>query len=183
MSETGFKGARVTGMEFRKTTAAGLGSVMKIIRQAQEYLKRQGIDQWQNNYPSPETIMEDIRKGCSYVLLENHSILGTAAVVFDGDRNYDFIEGKWLSDGPYAAVHRIAVQEDRKGSGLASVIIGYIEQMCQDTGAQSIRVDTHEKNLSMQRLLIKNGFQACGIIYLQDGARRLAYEKLLHSGA
>lgn len=169
----------VTGMEFRKTAAADIGSIMEIIRQAQEYLKNKGIDQWQNNYPSSQTILDDIHKGYGYVLLEDNRILGTIAVVFDGDRNYDIIDGKWLSDSPYAAIHRIAVQAERKGSGLASVIIGYTEQMCRDKGIHNIRVDTHEKNLSMQRLLNKNGFQACGIIYLEDGAKRLAFEKLL----
>ncbi len=166
-------------MEFRRTTAADLGSIMDIIRQAQEYLKNQGIDQWQNNYPSTGTILEDIRKGYGYVLLENNRILGTVAITFDGDRNYDFIDGKWLTDSPYAAIHRIAVQSGYKGKGLASVIIGNIVRMCQDKGTQSIRVDTHEKNLSMQRLLLKNGFLACGVIYLQDGAKRLAFEKIL----
>lgn len=179
MSETGLNGGidGSDGMKFRKTAAKDMGSIMDIIRQAQEYLKQQGIDQWQNNYPSSQTILEDIQKGYGYVLVENDRILGTVAVTFDGDRNYDYIDGKWLSDSPYAAIHRIAVRD--KGGGLASVIIRYTEQMCQNKGVRGIRVDTHEKNLSMQRLLVKNGFQACGIIYLEDGAKRLAYEKIL----
>jgi GNAT superfamily N-acetyltransferase len=166
-------------MEFRVTNAADIGSIMDIIRQAQEYLKKQSIDQWQNNYPSPETIHEDIRKGYGYVLLEGDKIIGTVAVVFDGDKNYDVIDGEWLGNGQYAAIHRIAVQAERKGSGLASVILENIEKMCQIKGIHSIRVDTHEKNLSMQKFLNRNGFQTCGIIYLEDGAKRLAFEKTL----
>lgn len=166
-------------MQFRKTNACDIGSIMNIIRQAQEYLKNQGIDQWQNNYPSEETILEDMRRGYGYVLLEGNQIVGTVAVVFDGERDYDYIEGKWLTNGEYAAIHRIAVQGDRRGSGLASAIISNIEQICQARGTYSIRVDTHEKNLSMQRLLSRNGFQASGVIYLTDGAKRMAFEKIL----
>jgi hypothetical protein len=32
----------------------------------------------------------------------------------------------------------------------------------------------------MQNLLIKNGFSKCGIIYLEDGAERLAFQKIYH---
>ena len=40
-------------------------------------------------------------------------------------------------------------------------------------------IDTHEDNQSMQKLLAKNQFSYCGIIYLSDGSKRLAFEKVL----
>lgn len=54
-----------------------------------------------------------------------------------------------------------------------------VEHMCLEKGIHSIKVDTHEDNRSMQRFLQKNGFVYCGVIYLQDGSKRLAFEKLL----
>ncbi len=36
-------------MEFRKATEADLDGILKIIRQAQEYFREQGISQWQND--------------------------------------------------------------------------------------------------------------------------------------
>ena len=57
-------------MEFRKTIKTDIDSVMNIIRQAQEYFKIQGINQWQDNYPNPDVINSDIAKGESYVLLK-----------------------------------------------------------------------------------------------------------------
>ncbi|WP_455539180.1 hypothetical protein [Terrisporobacter sp.] len=41
----------------------------------------------------------------------------------------------------------------------------------------SIKIDTHEKNISMQNLLKKNNFEYCGIVYLEDGGKRVAFEK------
>ena len=41
----------------------------------------------------------------------------------------------------------------------------------------NLRIDTHEKNIPMQRCLAKNGFARCGIIYLEDGDPRIAYQK------
>lgn len=44
-------------MELRKSSRSDIESIMKIIHQAQNYFKENGIDQWQNNYPNEETIL------------------------------------------------------------------------------------------------------------------------------
>lgn len=59
------------------------------------------------------------------------------------------------------------------------MIIQNAEAMCNEKEVRSIRVDTHRDNISMQKMLLKNGFKYCGIIYLKDGSERLAYDKLL----
>ncbi|QAA33914.1 GNAT family N-acetyltransferase [Clostridium manihotivorum] len=167
-------------MKFRKTVEADISSIMTIIRQAQDYFKDKGIDQWQNGYPNPEVIRKDIANGHSYVLLKEDNIVGTAAISFDGENTYDDIyEGQWLSNDTFAVIHRIAVDNDYKGLGLSSIIIENVEELCKSKGVSSIKVDTHEDNLSMQRLLKKNGFQFCGIIYLEDKSKRVAFEKLI----
>ncbi len=58
-------------MEFRKSIKSDIDSIMNIIKQAQEYLKNQGLDQWQNNYPNIDTINQDIDNVNSYVLVDN----------------------------------------------------------------------------------------------------------------
>ena len=159
---------------------ADADGILKIIRQAQAYLKSRGIDQWQNNYPNLETIQKDIREQIGYVLVKDSLLLGTAAVSFDGERTYDRIyEGEWKSIQPYAVVHRIAVREEYKGQGLSSVMLEQIEEICLERGVHSIKVDTHEENLSMQKLLEKNGFAYCGVIYLEDHSKRIGFEKIL----
>lgn len=167
-------------MEFRKAVESDAGSIMRIIRQAQDYLKAQGVDQWQNNYPNMDTILNDIQSNCGYVLVNGGMVAGTVAVAFDGEITYDAIyDGVWRSDGQYAVIHRIAVESCHKGAGLASEIIRNIEELCLRRGVHSIRVDTHRDNASMRKMLQKNGFQYCGIIYLTDRSVRIAFEKLI----
>ncbi|NLM09416.1 MAG: GNAT family N-acetyltransferase [Clostridiaceae bacterium] len=168
-------------MEFRKAEITDLEGILEIIKQAQDYLKKMGINQWQNNYPNAEVITYDIEKKRGYVLVDGDVIVGTVSVSFDREKTYDYIEGEWLSGIDYAVVHRIAVRSEHKGKGLASVILKNIEHICLQKGIHSIKIDTHEDNKSMQRLLQKNSFTYCGVIYLQDGSKRLAYEKLLNS--
>lgn len=166
-------------MEFRKTIKKDVNNVMKIIKQAQDYFKSQGVDQWQNGYPNEETIENDIKNDESYVLEKDGEIVATTMLTFNGEPTYASIQGKWLSNDKYATIHRVAVDNTHKGKGLSSQIIKYVEKNCLDKGIHSIKVDTHEDNTSMQRLLEKNDFKYCGVIYLEDDSKRIAFEKLL----
>jgi len=167
-------------MDFRRGTEDDIPGIMNIIREAQSYLKECGVDQWQDGYPDEGTIRNDIQRGYNYIMADGSQVIGTTALIFDGEKTYDKIyEGEWLSSGSYAAIHRIAVAARYKGRGLAGDIMKRIESICIDKGIHSIKIDTHQDNKTMQRYLSKNGFIYCGVIYLEDGNKRLAFEKLL----
>ena len=101
-------------------------------------------------------------------------------ISFEGEATYNKIfEGDWKSNDNYAVIHRIAVDHELKGIGLSSEMIKQTELMCNKKSVGSIKVDTHEDNQAMQRSLIKNGFDYCGVIYLADGSKRVAFEKCL----
>lgn len=167
-------------MEFRKAIEADITRIMDIIKQAQDDFKEAAIDQWQNNYPNYETIKNDINNGNSYIFLRDNVILGTVAVIFDGERTYNHIyDGEWISDGKYVVIHRMAVDSNYKGTGLASIILKNIENICLEKDTYSIKVDTHIENISMQKFLQKTEFSYCGVIYLEDKSKRIAFEKIL----
>lgn len=165
-------------MIFRQSTRNDLNEIMHIIKQAQEYFKGAGIDQWQDGYPQLELMEEDIDKNRSYVLLEEQKICGIMSILFDGEKDYDQIyEGRWLTDGKYAAIHRIAVDTKQKGRGFASFMIEKAQELCLGKNIHSIKVDTHRDNIVMQKMLKKQGFEYCGVIYLEDMSERIAFEK------
>lgn len=168
-------------MECRKAEHADLSRIMEIIKDAQESLKELGIDQWQNGYPSKEVILHDMDCGYGYVFLEEGNIIATAAVSFDGEETYERIyEGDWLSTGNYAVIHRLAVARNHKGKGLSHEVMKQIELLCLHYRLPSIKIDTHEDNFPMQHVIKKNGYTHCGVIYVEDGTKRLAFEKLLN---
>ncbi len=167
-------------LKLRHTKLEDIERVMEIITQAQKYFKENGIDQWQNEYPNASVIENDIKNNHSYVLLKNNEIVATVAISFDGEDTYNKIfNGSWKSHGDYVVIHRIAVDNHVKGTGLSSEIITHTTSLAMKKGVRSIKVDTHEDNLAMQRSLIKNRFDYCGVIYLADGSKRVAFEKLL----
>ena len=164
-------------MILRKTEIKDIARVMTIINQAKQYFKDHGIDQWQDGYPNEDSILEDIQNEEAYVLDHEGEILGTCMITIQGEPTYDVIDGKWLSQSDYICVHRIAIDNEHKGSGLASLILNQAVSLYPHY--HSLRMDTHEDNLSMQSFLTKYGFIHCGTITLNSGALRRAYEKII----
>lgn len=167
-------------MKFRKAVFTDLENIMSIIKDGQDYLKKQGINQWQNNYPNREVIENDIANGYSYLVEEGSNLVATVAISFDGEITYNKIhDGQWLSSSDYCVIHRMAIHKEKRGSQVSSFMMKSIELLCIEKNIMSIKVDTHRKNTPMQQYLKKNHFKYCGLIYLSDGDERLAYEKIL----
>ena len=171
-------------VNIRKSTKNDVDRIMIILGEARQKMGQLGIDQWQYGYPSRDIIKEDVSIGRSYAIREeeNGEIYGTFFVEDRGEPTYDKIyDGEWLTgdDAKYIAVHRVAVCNEKRGSGLANLIFAFAEERCREAGVGSIRIDTHRGNIPMRKFLDKNGFVQCGIIYLGTGEERIAYEKLI----
>lgn len=167
-------------MKIRKASFADLKQIIKIIDEAKAHLKAQGIDQWQDGYPNEAVIEKDIAKGQSYVVEKAGNVVATFMLALGPDPTYYNIhQGAWLQDhAMYYVVHRIAVAYDHRKQGIAQAIFSWIDHYQLTDAIQSIRIDTHEENIAMQRLLLSIGFKYCGIIYLETKSPRLAYERL-----
>jgi ribosomal protein S18 acetylase RimI-like enzyme len=66
-----------------------------------------------------------------------------------------------------------------KGKNVASLFIEKAKEIGREKDIFNIRIDTHEKNVSMQRMVEKNGFKKTGIIYVKDGSPRYAYQLIV----
>ncbi len=125
-------------------------------------------NQWKTTNPAKQTLEQDIADSNLYLLVDGTDIHGVFAYIEGVDPTYNYIEGKWLNDMPYAAVHRVA--SAGKSRGVLKRIMDYASSR-----ADNIRIDTHEDNKVMQHSLEKLGFLKCGIIYLSNGEPRIAY--------
>lgn len=152
--------------------------IMQIIADARESIGRLGIDQWQYGYPTRDIVKEDIMLERSFVVIENDEICATFALMLHGEPTYKKIYcGAWISDGEYLALHRIAIESSYKGKGIAEQIVKFICNFADERGYSSVRVDTHQGNIPMRKMLEKNNFEYCGTIHLLDGQERVAYER------
>lgn len=163
---------------FRKAATSNIDSIMTIIRQAVEQMRREGKHQWDDNYPQRSHIADDIARGCGYMMFCGDQPAAYGAIMFGGEPAYNSIRGRWLTDGQYIVLHRLAVADAMKGRGVAVRFIDEAEKMAVGNGVHSFKVDTNHDNARMLRVLDKLGFTHCGYISYPQGDR-MAYEKLL----
>ncbi len=169
-------------MRIIESKTEDLQQILSIISDAQRYLASQNIDQWQDGYPNKERILLDIENQESFVLIDEiNQISATAMFTSKPEPTYKNIDGNWLTstESVYGVVHRIAIRNENRGKGYAKYIITYFEHKLKEKTIDSMRIDTHEDNLGMQNLLKKLNYTYCGVIYLENGDKRLAFEKLL----
>ena len=145
-----------------------LDIIMDMIDNGRKHIHAYNIPQWINGYPSRQLISEDINNSRAYVYVEDNEILAYY-VCINHDPCYDVIEGEWIDDSDYVAIHRACTKYfDR---GLGSKLFDELKKIYSH-----IRIDTHEGNISMNKCLLKNEFKYCGVIHIDDGSPRNAYE-------
>ena len=160
-------------MEIRKTVCADLPRLDQVYAQARAFMKAQGNgEQWGDRHPPRTLIEEDIALGRSYVCVEQERIVGTFCFYVGEEPTYQAIwDGTWRKEGPYGVIHRVA--SDGTTKGITHACIAFCWQQ-----HPNLRIDTHEKNLPMQKAILRNGFVYCGRIMTEDGSERLAYQRI-----
>ena len=170
-------------MKIKLSTLENIPEIMTIIKDAKELLASLKIDQWQNGYPNAAQVEQDILKGESYVVLsEENQVIATSMFTTNKEPTYQIIEeGTWKVDESknYGVMHRMAIKKEYRKQGLATLLFDEFHQQLKSKNIESLKIDTHEENLGMQALIKKIGYQYCGIIYTNYGAKRLAFEKVI----
>ncbi len=142
-----------------------------IYKNAREFMKlNNNPNQWGDSHPSKELLLDFINKKVLYKIVnDNDEILGVFAFIIGIDPTYIKIDGKWINDSKYGVIH--ALSSSYKEKGVFNTVLEFSKSKINH-----IRIDTHEDNLIMQKLILDNGFKYCGIIKISNGDPRLAYE-------
>lgn len=156
-----------------------LPAIGLLFAQARQALAAAGVDQWQDGYPNEDDARRDMEAGTGYVIEEDGQVLAYACLSFGHEPTYDEIQGRWLGEGAYGFLHRAAVAPAAKGRGLAVELFEELKRQAGERGVGIIRGDTHRDNQAMQRVMAKAGLAYRGIIRVEDGSERLAFEALL----
>ena len=164
--------------QFRKASDSEIPQIWKILQQAIERRKKDGSTQWQNGYPNPETIQNDIKNGRGFVLTDKETIIAYSAVIINDEPAYIDINGQWLTSGDFIVVHRVAISDEYLGQGLVQKMFAHIENFAIINKIYSVKVDTNFDNPAMLRIVEKLGYTYCGEVYF-NGSPRKAFEKVL----
>ena len=164
----------------RKTKINELEHVLKIIEDGREYLKEQGINQWQHGFPSRDVIINDINEGISYIYEKSGELVATAKLTtFDED--YENYPTFWSENSSYLAIHRLATAKQFRNQGITREFMETIHLFAKSQNIKFLRIDTHLDNKIMRKFLSNFGFEERGIINLTmknilDDKERVAYE-------
>lgn len=162
-------------MKIRASRLNDIDRILEIYEIAKKYMRDNGNPyQWDSSYPSRRIIENDIEQKTSFVIVDDDDIPNATFMFCVGDEpSYAKIfDGKWLNDNVYGVIHRMAKNSLYKG--IFSEVLDFCSKKCNN-----IRVDTHLDNKTMQALLNKHSFVYCGIIYLENGSKRIAFQRQL----
>ncbi len=159
----------------RKAELRDMTDIMKVMDAAKSIMRSSGnMCQWTAGYPSEVVILSDMERNGGFVIVDDGAVVGYFAFLPSPEPTYNSIyRGKWLDDSmPYHVIHRIASYPHVHG------IFYSIMDYCFSHDP-NIRIDTHRDNTIMQHVITQYGFTYCGIIHLESGDERLAYQKIL----
>lgn len=155
-----------------KATEEDLDRILEIYATARQFMVSHGNPtQWGDSYPVESLLRSDIARETLYTVRDDAGIHGVFYFAVEEDPTYaEIFEGAWRCDNPYGVIHRIA------GDGAGGVLKAAVDFAARQMNY--LRIDTHEDNLVMQNALGKRGFCRSGIIYVEDGTPRIAYERM-----
>ncbi len=152
---------------------------MEIVRAVVPMMRASGNLQWDDDYPNPGVFEEDISLTQLWVSEIAGRIAGVVALTTD--QSPEYVQAGWDIAEPAIVVHRLAVNPEFQGKGIAIALMDQAETVAIERGILRVRVDTNTQNQVTQRLLPKLGYTLCGEISLEfrPGLRFFCYEKLL----
>lgn len=160
----------------RKACMEDLDKILEIYAVARRFMADNGnAGQWGTTHPAKTLLETDIQKGQLFVICQDTSVCGVFAFILGEDPTYGYIDGQWHHQKPYGTIHRIA------GNGTIKGILAAAVAYCT-CRADYLRIDTHKNNYIMQKAVAKQGFRYCGVIYLENGDPRLAYDRYIEKG-
>lgn len=114
-------------------------------------------------------------------LREPEGSASTADTVFNSEKAASPTSLSDVCD--YVTLHRVAVAADATGAGVGRFMIQSSKEKAASLGMKSMRVDTHEGNIPMQRLLESCGLTHCCNVDIslpeEQTRKRLGYEIIL----
>jgi GNAT superfamily N-acetyltransferase len=140
-------------------------------------MRAQGIDQWDEVYPTEATLRADIDAGTLYTAAApGHPIAG--AFVVDQRPEPEYAGVAWRVGAPASFVHRLMIHPDCQRRGLARHLMGFAEIVARRARCGALRLDAFTGNAPSLRLYQSLGYDDVGQVRFRKGLFR-CFEKAL----
>ena len=166
-------------MDLRPATSADIPAVMALVRRVVPLMRATGNLQWDDHYPNPGVFERDINLSQLWLAEIDSQIAGVAAITTDQEPEYANVG--WDTNETAIVVHRLAVDPDFQGKGVAKALMQHAETVARTRNIAILRVDTNSHNQATQSLFPRLGYIYAGEtgFSFRPGLRFLCYEKRL----
>jgi GNAT superfamily N-acetyltransferase len=165
-------------MDIRKAEPKDIHKIMEIVKKTVEIMKQEKNDQWTDEYPAETDFLNDIKNGTMFTAVMDGEPAG--AITCDQVQAEQYSQVSWQKDtGECYVFHRLVVNPEIRGGGIASRLISFAEQHAVQQNIPYMRTDTYSLNKKAQKLFEKNGYKKAGKIYMDREHPFFCYDKLL----
>lgn len=148
-----------------------IDQIMTVVKQAVALMKVDGNDQWNDTYPSRDSLLQNINSNELYILEIKEDI--AAMIVIEKRQDFWYEQVKWVENDSFYVLHRLAVASDFRRQGLGKKMIEFSISKANENHVAAIKADTYSKNQKMKKLFVKLGFTYVGDIYFNN--KKLPY--------
>ena len=166
-------------MIIRLATREDVAQIMALVNKVIPLMHRSGNFQWVDDYPTSEVFIRDISFSQLWVSELENQVVGLAAITTDQDPEYADVG--WNIEDKAIVTHRLAVDPDCQGMGIAKALMNQAEQVAVASGINILRVDTNSENAATNALFPKLGYHFSGQISFPRRPKLsfYCYQKLL----
>ncbi len=166
-------------MLIRRAVSNDIPHIMTFVAQVVPLMNAAGNFQWDGQYPNAGIFTQDIAQDKLWVAEISGVLAGVSAITTDQDPEY--AEVGWDVNETSIVTHRLAVNLQFRGQGVAVALMQKAEEEAIRRGIKTLRVDTNSRNAATQKLFPKLGYVFAGEIGLsyRPGLRFYCYEKRL----
>ncbi|WP_433272272.1 GNAT family N-acetyltransferase [Actinosynnema sp. CS-041913] len=158
-------------MSIEPATAADADDVLRLRRDAEEWLALRNIDQWRPGWLSSAEVRAQIADGQWHVARVGGAVCGAFRLLWSD-------EPVWQADNAFAVyVHGLVTDRRRAGAGLGSRLLAWAAEHGHRAGATLLRLDCVAHNRRLRRYYAGLGFREVGRRVFDGGWAHVLLEK------
>ena len=150
----------MANVTMRPAGPTDMQAVYAVYRDAIDDMNARGIPQWDELYPTPAILDDDLAQGQLFVGETDNGVV--AAVVLNEVCDPQYRNGQWQGNGPYVIVHRLCVSPAAQGGGVGRGLMTAVEAWAKENGYREIRLDAFSINPQALRMYDRLGYAKRG---------------------
>lgn len=164
-------------LNFRLAQNTDFKDVVTLFNNAIAKMNSIGINQWDNIYPNPKILKDDILRKQMYLVFHENILVATYVLNQECDDKY--ATGSWkYPESKYFIIHRLCVNPQLQSKGIGTLTMLHIEDFLRKIGVETIRLDAFILNPYAVKMYEQLGYLKVGTANWRKGQFYLMEKKI-----